>query len=384
MTVAFASAVVFVCSARYTKKETVLGAVFPAEGVTKVAPLRAGAIKEVLISSGEVVKKGQPLFAVSYDLTLETGETLAGRINETTQSQIRSTEHQGQLRKAQLEFEKAALDARVDGLTADVSLYQKQEAIQAERVTLLENTVTSSRELYEKKFMSAVQLRQREDALLQAKQNLAQITQSIRQAQSQIQQVSRQANAMTAQIAASSAELALDRARMKEKQFNDRSTQGGFIVASRSGRIASLQARAGEVIAPNQMLALIVPDERGSTQVVHLWAPSRAIGFVKQGAKVRLMFDAFPYQTFGVGGGRVMEVSSAPVMPNELPLPIETREQMYKVVVALDRNDLTAYGRSWPLVPGMRLTADLILDERSLMEWLLDPLIAMKKRSNDE
>jgi membrane fusion protein len=92
------------------------------------------------------------------------------------------------------------------------------------------------------------------------------------------------------------------------------------------------------------------------------------------------MFDAFPYATFGVGKGKVVALSGAPLNPHELPIPIETKEQMFRVLVALDQNHLNAYGRNWALSPGQRLSADLVLDERNLLDWLLDPLHATRQR----
>ncbi|MDC7693463.1 HlyD family efflux transporter periplasmic adaptor subunit [Asticcacaulis sp. DXS10W] len=377
----FASAATFICLANYTKKETVLGSVVPDDGVVRVSPMRSGLVKEVFVKSGQAVRKGEALFSISYDVTLEDGAKLSERINATTDAQNRATQTQVRLRKAQLAEDAGALLVRRDGLEADVAAFQKQKAIQADRVILLESTVKSSRELFEQRFVSAVQLRQREDALLLARQSLVQSEQSIQQTQNQIQQIERQIRGLRAQIASSEADLALSRAQMEEKRLTEASGQGGHIVAAQSGRMTSVQARAGDIVNSGQSLAMIVPETARRSQVVQLWAPSRAVGFVRKGDRVRVMFDAFPYQTFGVGEGKVVEVSTAPVMPADLPVPIETDEQMYKIVVALDRNDLTAYGRSWPLMPGMRLTADLVLDERSLLDWLLDPLIAAQKRA---
>ena len=162
----------------------------------------------------------------------------------------------------------------------------------------------------------------------------------------------------------------------------ERAGQGGQVVALRDGQITNIQVKQGDFVGANQTLALIVPQSSVSrAQQVVLWVPSRAVGFVQPGHKVRLMFDAFPYQSFGAGSGRVADISLAPIMPNELPIPIETNEQMYKVLVTLDRDTLEAYGRSWPLRAGMRLSADLVLDEKSLLGWLFDPVTAMRKRA---
>jgi membrane fusion protein len=92
------------------------------------------------------------------------------------------------------------------------------------------------------------------------------------------------------------------------------------------------------------------------------------------------MYDAFPYQRFGVGRGVVRTVGRAPVAPQDLPVAIETREPLYRVQVRLSRQEIDAYGRKWSLSPGARLRADLVLDERSLLTWLFDPLAAAVKR----
>jgi membrane fusion protein len=52
--------------------------------------------------------------------------------------------------------------------------------------------------------------------------------------------------------------------------------------------------------------------------------------------------------------------------------------------VELDQQAVTAYGKAWALAPGMRLSADIILEKRSLLDWLLDPLFAARQRQTAE
>ena len=72
------------------------------------------------------------------------------------------------------------------------------------------------------------------------------------------------------------------------------------------------------------------------------------------------------------------------MIPTNISLPqspTQPPERMYKVTVDLDRDVLEAYGRTWPLRAGMRLTADIVLDRKSLFGWLLDPITATRKRA---
>ena len=67
---------------------------------------------------------------------------------------------------------------------------------------------------------------------------------------------------------------------------------------------------------------------------------------------------------------RSTEFSSHPAGDGGLPY--------YRIVAELDRQTILAYGKELPLRPGMRLTADINVDRRSLFEWLLEPLYSIR------
>ncbi len=375
----FATAAGFACTARYARKETVLGIVTPGAGVERIAALRPGVIKQVLVADGQAVHTGQPLMVVSFDPVLESGAILSNRIEESSRSQIESVRMQGDIKRRQAAESQVEIQSKMDGLVKQVAQLNAQHGLQVQRVALLQKDVDAAGPLVEKQFISQLQFRQKQDALLQSQQNLLQVEENISQDESEILDLKSQQKSAVLAVAQAKAELALSEAQHDEKRTSDLSARGVQIVAEKNGTVTNLQVHAGDVIAANQSLGLVVPDA-GVHQQVSLWVPSRAIGFVRPGDKVRLMFDAFPYQTFGVGTGKVVGISNAPMMPADLPLPIETKEQMYKITVGLENDELLAYGQKWALIPGMRLTADLITDERSLLDWVLDPLLAVKSR----
>jgi membrane fusion protein len=89
---------------------------------------------------------------------------------------------------------------------------------------------------------------------------------------------------------------------------------------------------------------------------------------------VRFQYDAFPSQNFGTQGGRIIELSRTVLTKSDTAGPIAPEEPVYKAVAALDRPDVDANDRKAPLESGMLLKAEIILDRRSLAEWILDPL----------
>nr|WP_232517869.1 HlyD family secretion protein [Burkholderia ambifaria] len=122
---------------------------------------------------------------------------------------------------------------------------------------------------------------------------------------------------------------------------------------------------------------------QGAPLEAQLMVPSRAIGFVRAGARVVLRYEAYPFQKFGQQFGRVTEVSRTALSPQEvanLTGHTNVPEQLYRVVVALDRQDIVAYGKHEALRPGMALEADVLIDRRRLVEWVLEPLYALGSR----
>jgi membrane fusion protein len=105
-----------------------------------------------------------------------------------------------------------------------------------------------------------------------------------------------------------------------------------------------------------------------------LFIPTKAIGFVEPGQDVKLLYDAFPYQRFGTYRGRIISVSRTVLLDSDIIAPIKINEPVYTATVALDRPDITAHGKKIPLQPDMSLRADIILERRTLIDWIVSPL----------
>src|SRR5207248_427476 len=69
------------------------------------------------------------------------------------------------------------------------------------------------------------------------------------------------------------------------------------IVAPAAGRVTNLQAKPGRFEDGHLPLMSIVRDQ--DRLVATLYVPTRAAGFVRNGQKVKLRVDAFPFEKFG-------------------------------------------------------------------------------------
>lgn len=52
-------------------------------------------------------------------------------------------------------------------------------------------------------------------------------------------------------------------------------------------------------------------------------------------------------------------------------------EQLYRITVSLARQEVNVYGRPVALQPGLQLDADITLERRRLIEWLLEPVFTL-------
>ena len=144
-----------------------------------------------------------------------------------------------------------------------------------------------------------------------------------------------------------------------------------------AGKLASVEVHQGNTIAPDQLLATVLPENMAI--VAEVYVPSSAIGFIKVGQRVRLMYDAFPQQQFGAFAGRVDHVSDFILMPSDVPQTFFLREATFKVQIAIERETIALETGHARLRPGMLLAAEIILESRSLVDWLLEP-IRLRKR----
>jgi hypothetical protein len=140
------------------------------------------------------------------------------------------------------------------------------------------------------------------------------------------------------------------------------------------GASSALQAWVGKLAEPKMPALSIVPD--GDILEAELLVPARAIGFVSSGQTVHISYDTFPLQQFSFAHDNVGTVSRTLLKPDEIVGPMLLREPSYRVAVALEHQTIQAYGAELPLEPDLQLEADILFDRRTLLAWILDPLLS--------
>ncbi|MBH5401625.1 HlyD family efflux transporter periplasmic adaptor subunit [Bradyrhizobium sp. CNPSo 4010] len=380
---AFGVLVAFLLVGQYARKETVAGYLTPTFGTAKIfvpqqpTLIQQGTIKDIHVREGQLVAEGDPLLTVETSQIAVNGQDVNATMLESLISQQERLNKQIEAEQERGSSERERLAALIRGLESEVAALHSQTKSQSERIAISEQFVAAGTDLRGKGYMADLELKRRQLAVLEQRQNLDALGQQLAARQNQMTETTyalRQLPIATAEkIQALRNELSLTEQRAAE--INGR--RAYVLRAPTSGRISTVQATVGQFADPRRLQMEIIPAE--SALRAELLVPTRAAGFIRPGLEVRILYDAFPYQQFGTYTGRVMQVSQTILTGADASGPIAPKEPVYKVSAALDRADIDAYGKRIPLQADMLLRADILLEKRSLMQWLLDPLLRLRR-----
>jgi membrane fusion protein len=372
----FALIVGYLVLAQYARKETVTGYLAPPAGVAKIFLPRAGTVTAVHVRESQEVEEGGPLLTVKIDQTAADGQNVDAAVLATLTRQKEALLEQIAMQEGRAVSETKRLEAQIAGEQEAIAHLEEQIVVQRERARLAQSLVTAIEGLRTKGYISEVDYQHRRESHLESKQNLAALGQQLASRRIELAR----AVALLEQLPTTIAEkvqalrnLVAD----AEQRITEIEGRRAYVVrAPIAGRVSALQAAVGRAVDPRQPQLSILPHD--SALQAELFVPTQAIGFVRPGQEVRVLYDAFPYQRFGTYGGRVVGVAKTMLTGTDVSVPVSLQQPAYKVTVVLDRQDVTAYGERVPLQPDMLLKADILLDRRPLLIWLLDPFLSAR------
>lgn len=361
---------------QYSRKETVGGYLTPTSGTSKIFVPQRGTIREIQVNEGQQVREGQPLLTIDTDQIAANGLDVNASMLDTLRSQKDLLTGQIAAEEQRTKSERERLTAMINGLEIEISQLEAQLTIQGERIRVEEDFVASAAELKKEGYMADADFKRRHVALLEQKQNRSSLNQQLTARRNQLTEtrysLQQLPTVMAGKIQVLRSELATTEQRIAEV-----SGRRAYVIrAPASGRVSTLQATVGQFADPRRLQMEIVPNE--SVLQAELFVPTRAIGFVRPGQEVRILYEAFPFQQFGTYSGRVLKISQTILTKSDTFGPIELKEPAYRITATLDRPDIDAYGKKIPLQADMLLRADIILEKRSLISWLLDPLLSVR------
>ncbi|KAF7767776.1 membrane fusion protein RaxA [Pseudoalteromonas citrea] len=366
----------FLSLGKYTRKERVSGVIEPNTGLLKLKASQTGVISEILVKEGDYVAKGDPILRIASAKhskhAVELNQALLNQYSfqlKSLEQQLEQQKRQDILDAAELTQQKKSALARLDELDSQASTF-------AQRLKLNEQMVTQISTLKGTGYISELELQRQKDTLLSLQQQSSSIKSERLSLQSQIEQLENQLIKLPLEQSSRLSQLLSQQADLQIQLSSIEQQRLGELRSPKSGVVSGLLAKVGKNVREGQNLLSVLP-ENSEMQAV-IFVPTSAFGFVNEGQQTRLRYHAFPYEKFGVYDGKIMEVSNSVILPEETNTPGIISEPAYRVVVTLDDQHVRAYGKASALRPGMMLDADVIIEERSLLRWLFDPVFSIQ------
>ncbi|RZI42823.1 HlyD family efflux transporter periplasmic adaptor subunit [Herbaspirillum sp. HC18] len=139
-----------------------------------------------------------------------------------------------------------------------------------------------------------------------------------------------------------------------------------LILAPVDGVITDVTStQPGDKIQANSPLGGIAPKDARPILKIEIAENDRA--FLKEGQGVKMKFNAFPYQRYGVINGTLEHISPA------TKLSPQSKQPVYEGRVALEKNYYQIGETKYPLRYGMTATAEVVVRERRVIDMALDP-----------
>ena len=392
--------------ANYTSLDEVTvgeGKVIPSSQVQQIQNLEGGILKEINAKVGQVVDSGQVL------MTIENTEALSSLREQQAESinlKVRATRLQAESYGVKPEFDPETIkdyplvvnreldlyDNRLESLrTNQVSFQQqieqkKQEIVelQAKLDNLKQSYAFSKEELaltrpaFEQGAVSRVELLQLERQVNQLQGDLEATQLAIPRARSALKEAQSKLDEGEAKFRADAQEdltgvkSKLDQLRESNVSLEDKVSRTQ-VRSPVKGIVKQLQINTvGGVIKPGMNLMEIVPIE--DSLLIEAKVRPENIGFIQPGFNAIVKLSAYDFAIFGGLHGVVENISADTILDEE-------GNSFYLVRVKTDKNYLGTKQAPLPIIPGMQATVDIITGKKTLLDYLLKPILKAKQNA---
>ena len=368
--------------AHYTRRAHVSGILVPSSGLLTLNANLSGSVSRVWVRVGESVHAGQSLVTLSGD----ADSSAIGNVHADITRRLRT---QQRLLVSDRDALHASIAARQRELERQLALYRVQRRQVRAQLALQKKHTTNDLQLLhrieplgEKGYVSAIQIEQQRSQVLEDRLQARELSQRALALAQKIS--STQKNLVLVPLDGTRQDNDISRKldTIGQRLAQNEAQRSVVLRAPSSGIVSSMLVVPGQDVRAGAKLLNIVPAH--SSLQAQLLVPSQAIGFVDAGSRVVLRYRAYPYQKFGQQFGRVSLISHNPLGPADIfeLTGQRTDQPLYRVKVRLDRQTVLVYGKTRALKPGMTLDADILMDRRSLLEWVFEPLYGMSRRVN--
>ncbi|WP_371365399.1 HlyD family type I secretion periplasmic adaptor subunit [Pseudomonas sp. QL9] len=133
----------------------------------------------------------------------------------------------------------------------------------------------------------------------------------------------------------------------------------------------------GGVIQPGEHILEIVPLE--DQLLVETKIRPSDVAFLRPDLPATVKITAYDYAIYGGLDGKVMHISPDTLKDEQKAAAGRPDDTYYRVLVLTDKNALTAGGKDLPIIPGMIASVDIRTGEKTILDYLLKPVLKARE-----
>ncbi len=374
-----------------------IGQIIPSKRLQVISNLEGGIVEAIHVQEGQVVKQGQALLQLDqttnkahledinkdfYRHTL-TIHRLKAQINRTKfkpSEDIQKilpefTKQEEELYQSSEEKHRkdlAIAEQELESIKHDHQQAETKLKYAKEKLPVLEEQYSITMQLFEKGLYSKLRTLESKRLVLEAKgeisslnDQLSSLQADIKQAEAKVLKVKSEYDTQN-QRELKEAELKLADAASNKSIYEDR-LKRQTVASPIDGIIKELHVKTiGGVIKPAENIVTVVPLNDELLAEVKI-APDD-IGFVHPELPVMIKVSAYDFTIYGRLNGVVQTISADALQDKE-------EKNYFKVLIQSDKNYLEKYGKKLYLTPGMQVDVDIQTGKRTVLSFLLKPLL---------
>jgi adhesin transport system membrane fusion protein len=128
----------------------------------------------------------------------------------------------------------------------------------------------------------------------------------------------------------------------------------------------------GGVVKPGEPIMDIVPLD--DTLLVEARVTPKDVAFLRPGQDVMVKISAYDFSIYGGLEGKLESVSADTIEDKK-------GNYYYLAKVRTQKTAITYHNESWPIIPGMMVTADIMIGKKTVLDYLLKPILKAKQNA---
>lgn len=377
------------------------GRVIPSSKVQVVQASEASSVRQILVRSGQQVKKGQLLVrmddtesaAARGQIEAERqslaarSERLAGEVSGrsadcppgTPQALCNSEAQLADLRAATLRSKLSGLGSAIEQRRRELAEAQATVNSLRSSVALAQKNVDMLAPLAAKSIVPQTELLAAQRDVNDQRGRLAAAQQTVSRSMAAVRE---------AQAQASEANLQFRQEALNEQsQLNAKIAVSDQSLRGATGKLARSEIRSplagvvndvqvttiGAFLNPGQKIMEVVP--LGDRLLVETRVTPKDIAFIKVGDAATVKVTAYDFSIYGGLDARVVQVS-----PDSIYDEVK-REPYFSVMVETHRSYLTMGDRRLPITPGMLCDVEIVTGRKTVLSYLLKPVLKARSEA---